>query len=273
MTNDTIKETLLSIEDSPLDFSVTQSGKKSKKVHGLYKPDTREIILHNKNFEKDGKVNENLLLYTAIHEYAHHQHACRRGGALSVRSHTSEFWAIFHDLLEKAEAKGVYQNALGESAALRELTEQIREQYLKQSGELLKEFGKLLMRAYELCEEEGLRFEDYIDRTLCIPRAASKLALKINKLDIKSEAGADNMRFLAGISNANERVTAENALLSGKSPDSVKAGLKKEPVPVSDRRESLEKEKSRLERTIEALEKRLANVQKELETAARTPGQ
>jgi hypothetical protein len=264
MTNDAIKEALLSIEDSALDFSVTQSGKKSGKVHGLYKPDTREIIIHNKNFEKDGKVDGNLLLYTAIHEYAHHQHACSRGGTLSPKAHGAEFWAIFHGLLEKAEAKGVYVNTFAESRELQELTEKIREKYLKPSGELLKEFGVLLLQAYGLCEKEGLRFEDYVDRVLCIPRTASKLALHINRLDIKSEVGIDNMKFLAGIKNDEERAAAEQSLLSGKSPDSVRVALKKQAAPAISKREALEKEKSRLERTIQTLEKRLTEVEQEL---------
>jgi hypothetical protein len=264
MTNEAIKEALLSIEDSALDFSVTQSGKKSKKVHGLYKSDSREIIIHNKNFVRDGKSDDNLLLYTAIHEYAHHQHACSRGGTLSARAHTSEFWAIFHGLLEKAEAKGIYLNTFDESEELRAVTDKIREKYLKPSGELLKEFGELLLQAYGLCEKEGLRFEDYVDRVLCIPRTASKLALQINRLDIKSEVGIDNMKFLAGIKNEDERLVAEKSLLSGKSPDSVKAVLKKTPAASISKRESLEKEKSRLERTIQTLEKRLSQVEQEL---------
>jgi hypothetical protein len=264
MTNEAIKDALLSIEDTALDFSVTQSGKMSRKVHGLYKLDTREIIIHNKNFVRDGKADDNLLLYTAIHEYAHHQHVCNRGGASSVRAHTSEFWAIFHGLLEKAEAKGIYINTCAESEELQTLTEKIRETYLKPSGELLKEFGALLLQAYDLCEREGLRFEDYVDRVLCIPRTASKLALQIKRLDIKSDVGVDNMKFLAGIKNEDERQTAERSLLSGKSPDSVKIALKKQPDPSADKRELLEKEKSRLERTIQTLEKRLTEVEQEL---------
>jgi hypothetical protein len=272
MTNEVIKETLLSIEDTTLDFSVTQSGKKSRKVNGLYKPDTQEIILHNKNFERDGVLDENLLVYTAIHEYAHHQHACIRGGTLSAKAHSAEFWAIFHGLLEKAEKKGVYDNRFSETSELGQLTQKIREQYLKKSGELIKEFGTLLLQAYALCEKEGIRFEDYVDRTLCIPRTASKLALKINELDIASEAGIDNMRFLAGIRNEDDRLLCENALKSGKSPDSVRYALKIKqppntpPRPPSDedRRTALEKEKARIERTIETLHVRLTQVEREL---------
>ena len=49
MDNETIKAHLLEIEESKLDFTVTLTGKESKRVNGLYKPETREILLHNKN--------------------------------------------------------------------------------------------------------------------------------------------------------------------------------------------------------------------------------
>jgi len=100
MNQDQVKEKLLAIEDAALDFSVIFSGKKSKKVNGLYKPDTREIIIHNRNFP-----DANLLMYTAIHEYAHHLHACARGGHLSARAHTAEFWAYFTGFLRRPRRK------------------------------------------------------------------------------------------------------------------------------------------------------------------------
>ena len=61
MNNDEIKERLLKLEETSIDFTVTMSGKESPKVNGLYKPETHEIILHNKNFKSD-----NQLIYTAI---------------------------------------------------------------------------------------------------------------------------------------------------------------------------------------------------------------
>ena len=51
MNQDTVKDILLQIADTELEFSVTFTGKTSKKVNGLYNPDTHEIILHNKNFK------------------------------------------------------------------------------------------------------------------------------------------------------------------------------------------------------------------------------
>jgi hypothetical protein len=242
-----------------MEFTLIFSGKKSKKVNGLYKPDTREIIIHNRNFSDD-----NLLLYTAIHEYAHHLHACSLGGSLPSRSHTTGFWAILHDLLEKAEARGVYKNVFTESPELAELTKTIREKYLLQNGSLVKELGMLLLKAGELCDAIGARFEDYIDRVLCIPRLAAKTSIKMFEYDLNPSLGSDNMRFLAGIKNEDERATAEKSLLAGKSPDAVKLETMKRPAE-EDPKQKLEKEKLRLERTINSLTKRLDEVERELE--------
>ena len=67
MTNEHIKEMLLELEKTDIDFTVTMTGKESKKVNGLYKPTTHEILIHNLNFK-----NDNQLIYTVIHEYTHH---------------------------------------------------------------------------------------------------------------------------------------------------------------------------------------------------------
>jgi len=262
MNKDAVKEKLLKIEDAPMEFSVVFSGKKSKKVNGLYKPASREIIIHNRNFQPDN-TGQNLLLYTAIHEYAHHLHACSRGGTLSPRAHNSQFWAIFHDLLEKAEAKKIYTDVFSGSPELLKLTEVIRSKYLKNNGALVKEMGKHLLTAHDLCFKIGVRFEDYVDRMLRIPRTAANMAIKMFEYDITPEIGPDNMRFVAGIRNGEERKAAETAFIKGKSPDTVKVqvrGKEKE----EDSIERLEKEKVRLEKTIASLNKRLEEVKIEI---------
>jgi len=265
MNQDKVKEKLLAIEDAPLDFTVLFSGKKSKKVNGLYKPDTREIIIHNRNFSLDEKEKgENLLVYTAIHEYAHHLHACARGGHLSPRAHTAEFWAILHSLLEKAEKNKIYKNVFSGSKELEDLTENIRENYLMNNGKLVKELGQLLLKAHDLCLAIGGRYEDYIDRVLRIPRQAANLAVRMHQYNLSPETGADNMRFLAGIPNEEKRLAAQNAILSGKSPDTVKTSLRQKDDD-DDPRFRLEKEKLRLERTIASLTKRLKEIEEELE--------
>jgi hypothetical protein len=211
-------------------------------------------------------------MYTAIHEYAHHLHACSRGGHLSSRAHTAEFWAILHRLLEKAEEKRVYKNLFSGSRELEDLTRTIRKKYLAENGNLVKELGQLLLRAHDLCVSVGGRYEDYIDRVLCIPRQAAKLAVKMYQYDLNPETGADNMRFLAGISSEEKRQAAEELLLGGKSPDTVKIALRKKLSPFGEEeaplpenpRQKLEKEKARLERTIASLSKRLEEVEREL---------
>jgi hypothetical protein len=259
MNQDQVKEKLLAIEDAPMEFSLIFSGKQSRKVNGLYKPESREIIIHNRNFNDD-----NQLLYTAIHEYAHHLHACRRGGSLSSRAHTSEFWAIFHGLLEAAEKKKIYRDVFQGPGELSELTELIREKYLRENGSLVKEMGRHLLRAHELCVAMGARFEDYVDRFLRIPRLAADMAIKMFQYDLDPQVGADNMRFLAGIRNDDERLAAEEALIRGKSPDTVRSGIRGRGEE-EDPQLRLSREKQRLERTIASLSRRLEEVNRELE--------
>jgi hypothetical protein len=265
MNQDGIKSLLLSLADAPMEFSVIFSGKKSGKVNGLYKTAVREIILHNRNFSADA-AGENLLIYTAIHEYAHHLHACSRGGTLSARAHGSEFWAIFHELLERAEKKNVYRNVFSDSPELVKLTALIRAKFLEENGGIVKEFGRQLLKAGELCEALGGRFEDYLDRVLRIPKIAARMAIKAFQYDLNPAVGADNMRYLAGIRNEEERAGAERALLRGKSPDSVKIALKRGGVDTAEEEPKLrlEKEKLRLQKTISTLSARLKEVESEL---------
>jgi len=256
MNQDDVKKKLLAIEDAPLEFSLIFSGKKSSKVNGLYKVESREIVIHNRNFH-DKAGGDNLLLYTAIHEYAHHLHACSRGGSLSTRAHTAEFWAIFHGLLEKAATKKIYTDVFSTSPELAKLTELIRSKYLRNNGELVKEMGRHLLKAHKICADMNVRFSDYIDQMLRIPRTAANMAVRMYEYDLNPEVGADNMRFLSGIRDSDDRKAAETALLKGKSPDSVKIAVR---AKAEDPVHNLEKEKQRLERTIAALTQRLEEV-------------
>ena len=158
MNQDQIKAMLLDIEESQLEFSVILTGKESKRVNGLYKPDTCEILLHNKNFTSD-----NQLVYTAIHEYAHHllneeklEHSLGAKPGSYQRVHTNQFWARFHGLLEVAEQKGYYVIGLENSPELAALTEDIRKNYLEANGRLMQEFGLLLAKAHQSNFGKGL---------------------------------------------------------------------------------------------------------------------
>ncbi len=264
MNQDRVKEILLDIKNTELEFTVTFTGKESKRVNGLYKPESQEILLHNKNFTTD-----NQLIYTAIHEYVHHimneQKLQKSAGLeyLKGRAHTIDFWAVFHELLDIAEEKGHYVIGLEESPELAEITEDIRKNYLEKNGLLMQEFGKLLAKAHQLCIESNIRYEDYIDRCLKIPRQAAKNISKVGAVPVDPSLGFENMKMIASMASADKRAIAQEQLLAGKSPDTVRYSMKK-PVPESDPKESLEKEKKRLEKTISHLTGKLEMVEEKL---------
>jgi hypothetical protein len=259
MNNEQIKTTLQTLRATGQDFTVILSGKRSRKVHGLYKPDSREIIIHNKNF-----TNDNELLYTAIHEYAHHIQFTTSVTPPSARTHTTAFWNLFHTLLFEAEEKGIYSNPFEQIEELRDLTRRIREKFLAGSGSLMKELGNLLIQAHGICEEHGASFADYLDRVLSLPRSSAQLIMKAHSLDIDPRVGFENMRSLAGIRDDADRGRAQAELLDGHTPDMVKAKYTERPAP-RDPRQALEQERERLERMIERLRKRLKEIEKRIE--------
>ena len=264
MNQDQIKEKLLQLGEDVEEFSVILSGKESKKVNGLYHPETREIILHNKNFQDD-----NGLMYTAIHEFAHHVHFCRsrNGGSapISNRAHTVEFRSIFHDLLIRAEQLGLYSNTVLEVQELRELADSIRDQFMRLNGELMKDFGQALMEAEKLCRKHGARFEDFVERILRIPRQTANTIMRMKAMDLPPELGYENMKTLAGVRNAAARLEAIQAFNAGASTDQVKQGLKsREPTTQADPVKKLEQEKRRIEKSLHSLRQRLEELELQL---------
>jgi hypothetical protein len=105
MNHEQVKMLLERVRPAAAPFQVVLSGKKSRKVNGLYKPGGREIVLHNRNFASD-----NELVYTALHEYAHHLQFCTPPLPRSARTHTIRFWSLFHSLLADAERAGLYRS-------------------------------------------------------------------------------------------------------------------------------------------------------------------
>ncbi|MCQ2582547.1 MAG: hypothetical protein MJ160_01445 [Treponema sp.] len=267
MDNEKIKEILMELEESEIDFTVTQTGKESKRVNGFYKPDTHEIFLHNKNFNSDYQ-----LVYTAVHEYTHHLVTCEKqkydpnyGSMCKV--HTQEFWAKFGDLLKRAEDKGYYKIAWESNDELKALTEDIKANYLTKNGQLMQEFGKKLARAMELCKEADVRYEDYIDRVLCLPRSSEKEIRKVGAVDVNPSIGFDNMKVVASVKKKDDRADVEQQFVEGgKSPATVRELMKQKAAKPSgnDPKMKLEREKNRLEKTIAQLTQRLEVVEETL---------
>jgi hypothetical protein len=258
VNRDQVKRKLLGLRKTVEEFEVIFSGKKSRKVDGLYKPASREIILQTGNFRNDDE-----LMYTAIHEYAHHLQFTGSAVPVSAKAHTTAFWSLFHELLFEAERAGVYRSPFDGIPAFTELTREIREKFLATSGSLMKELGRLLLRAHELCEEHGTSFGDYVDRVLGLPRASAQVIMKAHRQDLDPRVGFENMRGLTAIRDDGDRAKAQAALLAGRTPDMVKAAYGSPPKP-QDPRAELQEERSRIARTIKRLQERLREIDRRL---------
>jgi len=259
MNQDQVKELLLTLDKNVPDFSVIFSGKMSGKVDGLYYPDRREIIIHNKNFEEDGQ-----LIYTAINEFAHHIQHSRSPVPISTRAHTNAFWDILHKLLFSAEEKGLYSNIFRKDDRFRSLTNKIRGEYLQANGSLMKELGALLEKAYALCLELNLSFDDYVDRELLLHRTAAKMLMKVSAMNLNPKIGYENMKTVAGIKDDAARARAEEAFTEGMTSDMVKAEINSYKKS-GDAMNVLMEERDKIERSIDTLTKKLAKIERRIQ--------
>lgn len=259
MNQDQVKKKLLQLESDVDHFEVIFSGKTSKRVDGLYKPDEREIIIHNKNHEDD-----NSLMHTAIHEFAHHIQFTRSPVPISARCHTSSYWSLFHNLLSRAEEAGIYNNVFSSDPRFTELTKKIREKFLSKNAQLMKEFGELLMEAHKLCVQNHLSFDDYVDRELGLHRSIAKNIMRVSTFDVNPEIGFENMKTVASIRDDETRKQAEQAFIEGKSPDTIRAEFLSRKKP-DDALEFLVNEKDRIERSIDNLTVKLAQIERKIE--------
>jgi hypothetical protein len=253
------------LEDDVEEFFLIFSGKTSKRAHGVYHPDSREIIIHNRNFD-----NDNALLYTAIHEFAHHIHFTTSAVPVGPRSHTLAFRSILHRLLERAESLGVYENPFLSDPDFVSLTDRIRTRFLTGNGQLMKEFGEALSEVAELCEKRGARFEDYVERVLSMDRRTATTLMRIHGYDLNPSLGYNNMATVAGISNNAKREEAQKLFEAGHSPDLVKTALRtrtEEENPL----QKLEKERNRIQRTIRSLEHKLHEVEDRISSMTSNP--
>jgi hypothetical protein len=258
VNQDDVKAVLVGLRPTQMSFTLVFSGKKSSRVNGLYKPATREIVLHNRNFESD-----NDLLFTALHEYAHHLN-CTEYEGKSGRAHTVKFWAILHDLLALAEKKGLYRNPAKTEAF--DSTTKSLSGLIEESGKIMKEIGKALIEAQSLCEKEGARFDDYVMRTLKQTMPWAQAAMRAASYDLDASLGAENLKAVSAIRDSDERRDMAAALApeSEKSPQQVRAARAEERQP-EDVVERLEKEKECIARTVGRLLARADAIEDEIQ--------
>jgi hypothetical protein len=260
MNQDQIKSLLLKLEDEVPEFHVIFSGKSSKKVDGLYKPEIAQIIIHNKNFK-----SENALIYTAIHEFAHHVQFAKAYGKVSCRAHTTVFWDIFHRLLFKAEKAGIYKNIFKSVNEFVQLTDEIKGKYLSTNGSLIKDFGSLLMKAMELCRSYDASFEDYVDREIGLHRNDAKNFIKTNVMNLNPAIGYENMKIAARVPDPEIRSKVEKAFSSGMSPDMVKAEFfRRDSLSSGGTVDELVEQKKRISSQIERLRIKLAELDQKI---------
>ncbi len=260
MNQDQVKQQLLRLDPEVEDFSVILSGKRSRKVNGLYYPETREIILHNRNFESD-----NELMYTAVHEFAHHVHFTRSPVPVGSRPHTVEFRRILHELLERAESLGVYHNIFDTNPEFVALTERIRTQYLSAGGHIMKEFGRALAEAQQLCAKHQMRFDDYVERVLQLHTRNAASLIRMHTYDVPEQVGYENMKLLAGVADPEKRQQATEAFTSGRSRDEVTTLLRSPADNDQDPLTRLERERQRIQRTISSLQQKLEDLDRRVE--------
>ena len=256
MTNEEIKTNLKKLFDCKEDFTVIQTGKKSNKVNGLYKPDSHEIFLHNKNFG-----TENELMYTAVHEFTHHYLRTEKGD--KGGRHNSLFWATFYDFLEKAISYGFYVRTRSEET--QKLIDEAKE-IQKAIIDAQRKLGETLSKIYESCDRNNERVEDVIEHDLQITRNKAKEYQKMRNSDTNSDEMA---KVINSAKDVMIKAAAQKAADEGKTVEQVKQIAKAKPVDDNlESPERLRREEKRLETTIERLNDRLVQVQETLRSMA-----
>lgn len=265
MNQDQLKELLIRIEEPEVDFALIFSGKESRKVNGLYHPETMEIIIHNRNMQREDE-----LIYTGIHEYAHHLNSVRNGQ--TGRAHSRRFWAEFHRLLSRAEELGLYLNPIQNDPDLTRMAETIRTTFMREEGERMLAFGRLLLEAHEICRSRRYSFDDFVDRELGLHRSTARILIRSTSEEVPVDLGYENAKGLLRIKAPEERIEAAARLRSGESPDMVYQAYapRSESKPVSELT-NLKSEKRRIVRSLEKLQQRLEEIDRRLAGLADQP--
>ncbi|MDR2964190.1 MAG: hypothetical protein LBU88_00245 [Treponema sp.] len=249
-------------------FMVKFSGKKNKKINGKYISSTEEIIIYEKNFiSEEGQLNETMLMYTAIHELAHHIQFTEYGQTGS-RSHTKLFYSILDDLIELAEKAGIYKPVI--DAELQEMIDEAK----KISCELAKlqrELGAVLVKLNDTCVNKGIRFEDIMHRKVRVSKETANKILKIQSINIPENYGIDIQEAIAGERDEYKQKAMAAVAKAGKSIYQIKragssfsSGEKNSENEIDE----LIREKTRIEKTIETLSGRLREIMRKINNDA-----
>ena len=265
MNPEQVKERLDKLHECSKPFTVVFSGKKSGSVNGLYKFDSGVIIINNRNFGAD-ETGDNLMFYTAMHELAHHIHITEYGQK-GARCHTKLFHAILDDLADKAEELGFYRMRMPGNNELDGLIFQAKT-IIRSITRMYRELGVVLKKLNDVCAE-GARFEDVVKRGIGITLETAKKAAIMARLDLPESIGFDIQEAIAGERDEDKRKAMAAAAQAGKSAAQVKCAGRAPTVRGNESNtetENLLLEKTRLEKNISELQKRLRDVMRRLNT-------
>jgi hypothetical protein len=256
MNQDQLRFYLTRLNDKHQDFAIVFSGKESDKTGGLYKWETQEIIIHNRNFSEDLDI-----LKEGIRQYAKHLYRYRFPDYTGENPRGTRYQLIVQELMAQAEREEILKaesNLPGELAAL---VNRIKVEFLAENGKLMKEFGRVMQDASKLCKKYRIPFEEFTNRFLGIEAAEARTAMKVARKDIDAGTGYTNMKKLASMT-AEKRQEAEAEIERGISPSLALEKMKHHSE--EDARLRLESERIRLQKSIENMRKKLDMVEQKL---------
>jgi hypothetical protein len=261
------KRRLLLLRRPLEDFTLVFSGKKSRRINGTYYPARKEIAINNLNFVgEDNELEENLLMSTAIHEFAHHLVDTELDQPRS-RCHTALFWSVFDDLAEEAERTGVCRLRPDEQTL--ELAEAAAE-ISRRMAALQRELGAALKLAAESCKRQGISPDDLFRRKIKLTMASCKRAMEADSLGAPESVNMDQQAALLAERSPERRRAMAEGIREGKTVDQIKRPADR-PASEPDDFGRLSGERDRLERSIMRLQIRLAGVQARLEELSQGP--
>ena len=119
------------------------------------------------------------------------------------------------------------------------------------------------MKAQDLCQKKGYRFEDYIERVLQFDTSTARTLMKADNFGLPAQLGYENMKLVAAVADGDNREEIQSCLMSGNSRDTAKSVIR--PPADKDPLAKLLKEKKRIEKTIDSLTKKLEQVNQNLD--------
>ena len=254
-----LKRKLLQIQKVSEDFTIEYEGK-HKTIDGLYRPETCTIVIYDENH-----VDDNGIIYTALHELAHHVDITTSIKPRKKQLHNTRFKSIFYGMLNDAERKKLYINPYENNPMFLNMKFKL-DDLMTSIGDAKKRMGVLLQEVYELCVDNNMPFDDFMERQMQIDMKKAQHLLMLPSLSITvSKVCFDNHKILCSAKDERKRKKALVLLENDKSPAIVKETVKENDDPATTldylrkEREKLINELDRKSAKLEEIEAAITN--------------